>query len=130
MHKNPVNLAFRFILEVSALTAMGMWGWQLLNNRIRYLLVWAIPVLAATIWGVFAVPGDPSRSGKAPVPVHGGIRLALELVFFAFATFLLCQLHFTNFGALMGIAVVLHYLVSYKRILWLVRQKGGRNKKS
>ena len=100
-----------------------MWGWQLYDNRMRYLLVWAIPVLAAIIWGVFAVPGDPSRSGKAPVPVHGGVRLALELAFFAFATWLLYQMHFNYLSALMGFAVVLHYLVSYQRVLWLIRQK-------
>jgi len=126
MHKNPVNLAFRFILEVAALIAMGIWGWQLFDNCMRYLLVWAIPVLAATIWGVFAVRGDPSRSGKAPVPVHGGVRLVIELVFFAFATWTLCQLRLIFLSALMGITVVLHYLVSYQRVLWLIRQK--RNK--
>jgi hypothetical protein len=50
-----------------------------------------IPLLAATAWGVFNVKGDPSRSGKAPVPVPGIVRLLLELAFFGSATLALFQ---------------------------------------
>ncbi|MFQ6227417.1 DUF2568 domain-containing protein [Nocardia sp. NPDC002869] len=37
-----------------------------------------LPVIAATAWGVIAVPDDPSRSGAAPVAVPGAIRLLVE----------------------------------------------------
>jgi hypothetical protein len=28
MGSHPINLAIRFLLEVVALTSMGMWGWR------------------------------------------------------------------------------------------------------
>ena len=68
MKGNAINLALRFILEMSALLLMGMWGWQLSASAYRFLLAGLIPLAAAAIWGIFAVPADPSRSGKAPVP--------------------------------------------------------------
>ncbi|MDB4584864.1 YrdB family protein [Draconibacterium sp.] len=128
MHKHPLNLAFRFLLELTALIAMGIWGWQLSDLFIRFLLVWGIPVLAAVLWGVFAVPGDPSRSGKAPIPVHGAIRLILELGFFAFATWIFYRLNHRLLSMVMGGAVVFHYLISWERVLWLIRQKSPENK--
>ena len=61
------NLALRFILELCALAALCVWGWQ------TYGLIAAIvtPAAAAGLWGLFAVPDDPSRSGKTVVPVPG-----------------------------------------------------------
>ena len=47
------------------------------------------PVIAAAVWATFAVPEDPSRSGKAPVPVRGVVRLVLELCLFGFAVWAL-----------------------------------------
>jgi hypothetical protein len=37
MSTNPINLAVRFLLELSALFAMGLWGWQQGEGLIRYL---------------------------------------------------------------------------------------------
>ena len=38
------------------------------------------PIIIAVVWGTFAVPDDPSRSGAAPIVVAGFVRLAIELV--------------------------------------------------
>lgn len=122
MGSNPINLGFRFILEMAALVAFGRWGWNLTGGTLKYVLVIVIPLLAAVLWGTFAVPGDPSRSGNAPVPVAGWIRLVLELVFFALAVFLLFRGGNQTFAAVLGLAVAVHYLLSHDRITWLLQQ--------
>jgi hypothetical protein len=99
---------------------MGTWGWRQSEGGVRYLLALGIPLIAAVLWGTFAVPDDPSRSGKAPVPVPGIVRLALELAFFAFATWALYDLEFTGWSWALGVVVLIHYIVSYDRIQWLV----------
>ncbi len=86
MGTHPVNLAVRFFLELSALASFGIWGWRLREDGWRFALALAIPLTAAALWGTFAVPDDPSRSGSAPVPVPGILRLAIEFAFFASAT--------------------------------------------
>jgi hypothetical protein len=118
----PVNLAIRFLLELAAYVAMGYWGWTRREGPLRYVLAIGVPVLAAVLWATFAVPDDPSRSGKAPVPVPGIVRLVLELAFFAFATWALYSAGSTRLGLILAVVVVVHYAVSYDRIGWLVRQ--------
>ncbi len=122
MGSHPINLAFRFLLELSALVAMGFWGWTKGTGALRYLLAIAIPASAAALWGTLAVPDDPSRSGKAPVPVPGPVRLALELAFLIFATWSLLNTGANWFGWILGMAVLVHYVLSYDRLWWLIRQ--------
>jgi hypothetical protein len=121
MGSHPVNLAVRFVLELSALVAMGFWGWrQGDSNGFRVALAVGIPLLAAAAWGTLAVPGDPSRSGSAPLPVSGLLRLAIELAFFSFATWALFDTGATILSALFGLAVAVHYVASYDRLRWLL----------
>lgn len=120
MGSNPINLVIRFLLELTALTAMGMWGWRLSDNWTRFILVIGVPIVAMAIWGTFAVPDDPSRSGNAPVEVPGIIRLVIELAFFSFEVWIFHELGFTRLGWTMCIIVFLHYLVSYDRIMSLL----------
>lgn len=123
MGSNPVNLAFRFLLELIGLFALGRWGWLQGDGWLGYGLVVGIPILAALLWGTFAVPGDPSRSGRAPVPVPGSVRLLLELSFFALATSAFFAGGLPTFGWVFGSAVILHYALSHDRIRWLLDQK-------
>ena len=120
MGSHPINLALRFLLEVSALFSLGLWGWRSSNGWLRFALASLVPIIAAVLWGTFAVPGDPSRSGTAPVAVPGVLRLVLELGIFACAAWALHHAGFTRASWMLGIIVALHYLVSYDRILWLV----------
>ena len=122
MGSNPLNLALRFILEIAGLVALGWWGWNQADGILRFVLALGIPVLAAVLWGTFAVPDDPSRSGGARVPVPGIVRLLLELAFFGSATLPLFAMGVTTLGWIYGIAVLIHYVVSYDRVMWLVRQ--------
>jgi hypothetical protein len=121
MGSHPINLAFRFLLELSLLGASGFWGWMQSDTWIRFILVIGIPVLLGAIWGVFAVPGDPSRSGSAPIAVPGIIRLIIELAMFSFAIWALYDLGFTRMCIIFGTLVGIHYMISYDRILWLLR---------
>jgi hypothetical protein len=88
---------------------------------LRYLLALGLPLLAAVLWGVFAVPGDRSRSGSAPVPVPGILRLLLELLLFGTAAWCLYDTGQILLANMFGLIVLIHYIISYDRILWLLR---------
>jgi len=120
MGSHPINLAIRFLLELSALLAMGVWGWRQSEGWLRFLLALSIPIMAAVVWGTFAVPNDPSRSGAAPIAVPGLLRLAIELAVFVFATWALYDLGATGLSWTLGIIVAVHYIISYDRIRWLI----------
>ena len=62
LHK--VNLAFRFFLELVMFASLAAAPATALDGGGRW--IWAIiaPITAMTLWGVFATPDDPSRSGK------------------------------------------------------------------
>jgi len=121
MGSNPLNLAVRFLLELAALFAMAYWGWTQHGGFIRIILAVGTPLVAAVLWGTFAVPNDPSRSGKAPVPVPGIIRLILELAIFAAGAMAFFASGLTTVGLIFSAVAILHYLVSYDRIVWLLR---------
>jgi len=121
MGSHPVNLIVRFLLEISALIAGGLWGWNWGDNVwMHYLLAIGIPVLMASIWGIFAVPEDPSRSGKSPVITPGIIRLMIEFSFFGFACCALYDLNYMPLSYVFGIITIIHYIASYDRVLWLL----------
>lgn len=118
---HPLNLALRFGLELAALAAIAWYGGQMTDDRLgRLVAAVALPLIAATLWGVFTVPADPSRSGKAPVAVPGSVRLLLELALFGFATWSLIASKAQTLGLVLGAIVLLHYVASYDRVRWLL----------
>jgi hypothetical protein len=121
MGAHPANLVIRFILEMTALFAMGYWGWQQREDLVRYLLAVLVPLVAASLWGLFAVPGDASRSGRAPVAVSGPVRLVVEVAFFTFGVFTAHQAVNPVFAVVLASGIPLQYAVSYDRIVWLLR---------
>ncbi|MDX1418290.1 MAG: YrdB family protein [Candidatus Promineifilaceae bacterium] len=118
---HPVNLGLRFLLEMAGLLGMAYWGWAQHEGAARFLWAIGLPLAAAVIWSVFNVPGDKSRSGKAPVPVPGIVRLILELAFFALAAWAIFTAGLPTAGYLFAGLVVIHYLISYDRIAWLLK---------
>ena len=123
MTLTSINLVLRFILEVCALTAFVCWGWAQGESLLAKLVLAALmPALFAGIWGIFAVPNDPSRSGAAPIPIAGTARLLLELGMFAIASLCMLSLQYGYLALAFDIAIVLHYITYYERILWLLRQ--------
>jgi hypothetical protein len=121
MGSHPINLIIRFLLEFIALIIMGFWGWNQSEGWLQFVLVLGLPIVAASIWGIFTVPNDPSRSGNAPIPVNGLFRLIIELVFFAFATWALYNLGYVKLSWVIGGTVIIHYIISYDRIKWLLK---------
>lgn len=122
MASHPLNLALRFVLELAALGSMGLWGFRSAPGAARYALAFAAPLLAACVWGVFAVPNDPSRSGRAPVPVPGLVRLCLELAFFALGAWALGRAGRPLWGMALAAITALHYALSYDRVSWLLQR--------
>ena len=123
---NPINLAFRFLLELAGLFALGYWGWNSSSGIWRIVLGFGVPLLAAGMWATFRVPGEPFHPQKAPVPVPGILRLLLEIVFFGFAAGLLIESGVSSLGWGFAAIVLIHYVASYDRVLWLL----GRGKSS
>ena len=121
MGSPPINLVLRFILELAALFALGCWGWTQPAGFWRF--IWAVGLvgLAAIVWGTFAVPDDPSRSGRAPVPVPGAVRLIIELALLAAGIWAFFTADQALFGLALGILTFLHYALSYDRINWLLK---------
>jgi hypothetical protein len=123
MGSHLINLAFRFLLELAAISAMGFWGWKLSDTNFKWLWMIAVPPLFfLIIWGIFNVPGDPSRSGNAPIVVAGYLRLGIEVLFFAFALWALTELNLTTYGLIFLILLVIHYVLSHDRMIWLLKQ--------
>ena len=119
---NPLNLILRFLLEITALISAGVWGWKQGDDWLRLFLGVGIPVVLSAIWGVFAVRDDPSRSGSAPIPTSGVVRLIIELGFFGFAVWALSDIGWNTTALIFGAIVLVHYLFSLKRIKWLLAQ--------
>lgn len=120
MGLNNVNLAVRFILEIVALVAIGIWGWNQGDGWMSFVLGLGMPILVGAIWGIFAVPNDSSRSGLAPIAVPGIVRLLIELAIFTFASWALYDSGFVGLGIVFGILVTIHYIISFDRIIWLM----------
>ena len=121
MGSHPVNLGLRFVLEVVALGTFGWWGFGVSHPVLRWVAMLGLPLLAAGLWVTFAVPDDPSRSGKTVVVTAGWIRLLGELGFFAAAVAALAHRGHDMWSFGVGVVVVLHYALSYDRVAWLLR---------
>lgn len=123
MASHPLISVVRFLLEVVAIVSFGVWGYHQSDTGLKILLAIFLPLGFAVLWGVFAVKGDPSRSGKTVVQTPGIIRLLLELALFGAAAWMMLDLDYTLVALIFGLAVVIHYFLSFDRIAWLLKQK-------
>lgn len=122
MSKNPFNLALRFILEMGALVSLGIFGYRIFEGAVGVVTAILLPLCFAVAWGVFAVKGDPSRSGKTVVATPGPVRLVLELLLFSISVVALLYSGYPLAAMFFGIAIIIHYLLSLDRIKWLMNQ--------
>ena len=116
-----VNDALRFILEIWALIAYGYWGLNQNFGLFNYVLMIVLPIIMAVLWGTFAVPNDPSRSGGAPVPVPGAVRLVLEFLLLGLAFWVMFVGSLLFVSIVYIILVIVHYTLARDRIRWLLR---------
>jgi hypothetical protein len=119
---NPINLGLRFVLEMACLLGIGLASLQLATSPLRWGLAIVVPLVVAAAWGVFAVPDDPSRSGKAPVPVPGQVRLALELAVLGAGVAGFALAGHPALATVLAILLVVHYAWGYERVIWLLRR--------
>lgn len=119
---NAANAALRFFLEIVTFGGFATLTWQMSEGWARYLTVVIMLALLMTLWGVFAVPGDPSRSGNAPIPVSGLVRLGLELLILLGGGVALKLAGYGFAGHALIALILLHYSMSYDRINWLLQQ--------
>jgi multisubunit Na+/H+ antiporter MnhB subunit len=122
MGSHPINLLFRFLLEIITLGITVLWAYRPGGGLFGFVLAVFVPLLLALVWGVFTVPDDPTRSGHAPVATPGPIRLFIELGIFAFATLMFYDLGYSVLCLVFGMLVLVHYAFSYDRIKWLFQR--------
>lgn len=68
------NLGVAFLLEVVALIAFAFWGWTVGTHDVtRLLLMIAVPVAAAYVWGAFL---SPKPEFQLPLAVVAFAQLA------------------------------------------------------
>jgi hypothetical protein len=118
MRRNQIYRNTRFFLEFAALAAMCMWGLRQSPGQIRFLWAIGLPLVAGGLW--MSLRAQEYRR-SAPVRVPGIARLGLELLLLGFAVWTVFDLGATTLGWIFGLAVVLHYVLSYDRVLGLVR---------
>lgn len=103
---------------------LGGWGFASSSDPLRrYLWLVTVPLLAATIWSVFTVTGDPSRGKNGPVPVSGYVRLGIEATFFGCGAAACYALSSARWALAFGALVCLHYAWAHARVRWLLRQR-------
>lgn len=72
------TLTVRFLLELCALVALGVWGWHAADGVPRILLAVGAPLLGAVVWGTWVAP-------KARRRLTDPGRLVVEAVVFGAA---------------------------------------------
>jgi hypothetical protein len=118
---HPGMLGLRLVLELAALVGFGYWAWWAADGVLRYLAVVAVPLLVATVWGVFATPGDASRSGRTMVATRGPVRLALELTVFFGGAAALDAAGARIPAMVFAVVLVAYHAASSARVGWLLR---------
>lgn len=77
-----------------------------------------IPAAGAAIWGIFRTP---AYHGKGLVATRGYIRLILEFIFFLSGWYCLKKTGMKTSATWFALLSILHYIISYKRIVLLLK---------
>lgn len=118
VNNHPLNLGVRFLLEIALVVIFAYWAWNKFDGIFKYMLSFLLPVIGISIWAIFKVEGDP---GKAIVAIPGWLRLILEAILFVSAFYMLRSVNLTKWSLLFLVVTVIHYLASYDRIIWLLK---------
>ena len=92
-----VNEVLAFFVELAALVAMGYWGLKVGD----IWLAIAAPVLAATMWGLFAAP-------KAQLKVAPAAQLAVKVIYFGASVLALFATGHQILGAVFGVIILIN----------------------
>jgi hypothetical protein len=119
--QNPINLIVRFLIEIAALVGLFRLGLDLGSGALGFAIAAGLVLAGAVAWGTFTVPGDRSRSGEAPVPVNGRIRLFVEAVVLGGAAIAWFVTGPQSIAVVYSSVALAHYLLSWDRLVWLIR---------
>lgn len=116
--------AIRFTLELAMLAGLAYWGYNLSQTTlVRLFLAIVLPLGAAIAWGVFRAPGDQSAGKPGVVPVPGWVRLLLEFALFGLAVAGTWWSGSRIAAETLLTFTVLHYLMTWQRVWWLLRKE-------
>ena len=77
-----LNLAAKFLLELAALVAFGLWGASIADGALAVFAAIGFPVVAAVAWGTFAAPRARHRLPlRARAPFELGVFTLAALAF-------------------------------------------------
>ncbi len=97
-----LNLALRFFLELWVLAVAGYWGYKTGNMwYVKAILGIGLPLLIATIWGMFGAP-------KASYQLSGMSYYMLEVIIFGLPAILLLLLGKVNLAWTYGIVLAIN----------------------
>jgi len=100
------NAAFRFLLEVCSLVAIGYWGFTSADGLMAFVRGLGLPLLMVAAWGTFGAPGAPLRAASP-------VRLALLAVIYGWAVAALASTGQVALAAALGVAVVANTVLLY-----------------
>ena len=104
-----LNLAVRFLLELCMLAAVAFWGFKTQNGWLMKILFGiGLPVLIATLWGMFLAP-------KATRPLSGASFLTLELILFSTGAIALFASGKSTLGWVYTVTVIVNKILLF---LW------------
>lgn len=119
----PAQAGFRFLVELAALACWAVVGWEVGGDGFGRVLAIGLPVVAASTWATFRVPGDLSAGQGGPIPVPGVVRLVIELDVLVLGAVFAIVVGQVVFGVAVLLAVVAHYLLTLRRVRWLLARR-------
>ena len=103
----PANLLLRFLLELSALGALGNWGFHSTSSLLgRLTFGIGAPLIAAVLWAIFVSP-------NASVPLSTPLWLLVQAGIFGAAMTGLMASGRTSTAWVLGLLVVVNGLLMY-----------------
>jgi hypothetical protein len=100
------NDVFRFVLELCMLAALGYGGFEAASGLFAFVLMIALPLAAAVVWGLFIAP-------KARRPTVDPLRIALEVSLFGAAGAALLVADATLAGVTLWLAAAVHLALTF-----------------
>jgi Protein of unknown function (DUF2568) len=99
-----LNLLLKFLLELGALAAFGLWGASVADGPVAVVLAIGLPVVTAVLWGAFAAPRARHR-----LPLRR--RAPFELGVFALAALALWSAESAAWGAAFAVIAAVNALL-------------------
>jgi hypothetical protein len=100
-----INLALAFFVELAMLAAFVYWGFQTgENTAMKILLGIGIPLLVATVWGIFMAPKSSRR-------LQGTSFLTVKVVLFGLAVLALIAAQQPVWGIVLAVLFIINTIL-------------------